>query len=53
VWIISPEKYADERFYEFLKIVPKAKQNFYFVFNKNENGFHDPPVFTISTVILS
>ena len=78
VWVISPEKYADERFYEFLKLVPKAKQNSYFVLNKvdilfeersvdagfeelekvttslrqylNENGFHDPLVFTISTV---
>lgn len=34
VWITSPEKYADERFYEFLRHVPKAKQNFYFVLNK-------------------
>ncbi len=34
VWVISPEKYADGRFYEFLKLVPKAKQNFYFVLNK-------------------
>ncbi|MBU2498708.1 MAG: 50S ribosome-binding GTPase [Proteobacteria bacterium] len=34
VWITSPEKYADARFYEFLKAVPKAKQNFSFVLNK-------------------
>ena len=34
VWVTSPEKYADERFYEFLRQVPKAKQNFYFVLNK-------------------
>ena len=34
VWVISPEKYADGRFYEFLKLVPKARQNFYFVLNK-------------------
>jgi GTP-binding protein EngB required for normal cell division len=34
VWVSSPEKYADARFYEFLKLVPKANQNFYFVLNK-------------------
>jgi GTPase Era involved in 16S rRNA processing len=34
VWVTSPEKYADGRFYEFLETVPKAKQNFYFLLNK-------------------
>lgn len=34
VWVGSPEKYADARFYEFLTLVPKAKQNFLFVLNK-------------------
>jgi GTP-binding protein EngB required for normal cell division len=34
VWVTSPEKYADGRFYEFLRLVPKAHQNFYFVLNK-------------------
>jgi GTP-binding protein EngB required for normal cell division len=34
VWVSSPEKYADARFYEFLDLVPKAKQNFLFVLNK-------------------
>lgn len=34
VWVTSPEKYADGRFYEFLRTVPKAKQNFYFLLNK-------------------
>ena len=34
VWVTSPEKYADGRFYEFLQMVTKAKQNFYFVLNK-------------------
>lgn len=34
VWVTSPEKYADERFYVFLREAPKAKQNFYFVLNK-------------------
>jgi GTP-binding protein EngB required for normal cell division len=34
VWVTSPEKYADERFYTFLRQVPKARQNFYFVLNK-------------------
>jgi len=36
VWVTSPEKYADGRFYEFLHMVPKAKQNFYFVLNKTD-----------------
>ena len=34
VWVTSPEKYADGRFYEFLDLVPKAAQNFYFLLNK-------------------
>lgn len=34
VWVTSPEKYADERFYSFLQEVPKARQNFYFIINK-------------------
>lgn len=34
VWVTSPEKYADARFYAFLREVPKARQNFYFVLNK-------------------
>jgi GTPase Era involved in 16S rRNA processing len=34
VWVTSPEKYADGRFYEFLHLVPKAAQNFYFLLNK-------------------
>lgn len=34
VWVTSPEKYGDGRFYEFLKAVPKARQNFTFVLNK-------------------
>ena len=40
VWVTSPEKYADGRFYEFLQRVPKAKQNFYFVLNKVDILFH-------------
>ena len=34
VWVTSPEKYADGRFYEFLRLTPKARQNFCFVLNK-------------------
>lgn len=36
VWVTSPEKYADEAFYEFLQetIKEKAPANFYFVINK-------------------
>ncbi|MDY6953195.1 MAG: GTPase, partial [Thermodesulfobacteriota bacterium] len=36
VWVTSPEKYADGRFYELLRMVPKAKQNFSFVLNKTD-----------------
>jgi GTPase SAR1 family protein len=36
VWVTSPEKYADGRFYEFLKLVPKAARNFSFVLNKGD-----------------
>jgi GTP-binding protein EngB required for normal cell division len=36
VWVTSPEKYGDGRFYEFLTQVPKAKQNFIFVLNKTD-----------------
>jgi GTP-binding protein EngB required for normal cell division len=41
VWITSPEKYADGRFYEFLQRVPKAKENFTFVLNKADRLFQD------------
>lgn len=34
VWVTSPEKYADGRFYDFLRGMPKAEQNFLFVLNK-------------------
>jgi len=40
VWVTSPEKYADGRFYEFLNLVPKAVQNFYFLLNKVDLLFH-------------
>jgi GTP-binding protein EngB required for normal cell division len=40
VWVTSPEKYADGRFYEFLQLVPKAEQNFYFLLNKVDILFH-------------
>lgn len=39
VWVVSPEKYADKRFYDFLNKVPKASQNFYFVLNKADIFF--------------
>lgn len=41
IWVSSPEKYADRRFYELLLQVPKAKQNFYFVLNKVDLLFTD------------
>ncbi len=39
IWVTSPEKYADQRFYEFLKEVPKARTNFWFVLNKADLFF--------------
>ncbi|MBN2844638.1 MAG: 50S ribosome-binding GTPase [Deltaproteobacteria bacterium] len=36
IWITSPEKYGDGRFYEFLRLVPRSKENFYFVLNKTD-----------------
>jgi len=41
VWVTSPEKYADGRFYEFLQGVPKARENFTFVLNKVDLLFQD------------
>jgi energy-coupling factor transporter ATP-binding protein EcfA2 len=41
IWVTTPEKYADERFYTFLRQVPKARQNFYFVLNKVDLLFGD------------
>ncbi|SMC22245.1 50S ribosome-binding GTPase [Desulfacinum hydrothermale DSM 13146] len=34
LWVTTPEKYADKRFYDFLREVPKAKENYAFVLNK-------------------
>lgn len=34
VWVTSPEKYADKAGYDFFDLLPKAKENFYFVLNK-------------------
>jgi GTPase SAR1 family protein len=49
LWVTSPEKYADKKFYDFLLQIPKSKENFTFVLNKVdllfqgetlENGYH-------------
>lgn len=42
VWVVTPEKYADERFYAFLSEVPKAGENFLFVMNKVDLFFAGP-----------
>lgn len=39
VWVLSPEKYADGRFFEFLETAPKDKGNYYFVLNKTDIFF--------------
>lgn len=41
VWVTTPEKYADQQFYCFLKDVPKSRNNFYFVLNKADVLFLD------------
>jgi GTP-binding protein EngB required for normal cell division len=41
VWVTSPEKYGDGRFYEFLAQIPKAKHNFLFVLNKTDLLFQE------------
>jgi GTP-binding protein EngB required for normal cell division len=43
VWVTSPEKYGDGRFYELLESVPKARHNFYFVLNKMDLLFEGEP----------
>ncbi len=40
LWVTSPEKYADKKFYEFLLQAPKAKENFTFVLNKADLLFN-------------
>jgi GTP-binding protein EngB required for normal cell division len=44
IWVTSPEKYADRRFYEFLEEVPKAQANFWFVLNKADLFFEGVPL---------
>jgi len=39
VWMVSPEKYGDAGFYDFLHSVPKAKDNFFFILNKTDIFF--------------
>ncbi|MGQ9669725.1 MAG: GTPase [Desulfosoma sp.] len=34
LWVTTPEKYADGRFYEMLREAPKSRHNFAFVLNK-------------------
>ncbi len=34
LWVVSPEKYADQVFYDMLSASPQARENFAFVFNK-------------------
>ena len=34
LWVTSPEKYADKKFYDFLLQAPKSRENFTFVLNK-------------------
>ncbi len=43
IWVVSPEKYADAKFYDLLAEVPKARQNFYFVLNKIDLFFEESP----------
>lgn len=40
LWVASPEKYADHKFYGFLSQAPKARENFTFVLNKADLLFN-------------
>jgi energy-coupling factor transporter ATP-binding protein EcfA2 len=40
LWVTSPEKYADHKFYGFLSQAPKARENFTFVLNKADLLFN-------------
>ena len=41
LWVTSPEKYADQKFYAFLSQAPKARENFTFVLNKADLLFNE------------
>jgi len=43
IWVTSPEKYGDKKFYEFLRLVPRSKENFCFVLNKTDILFEGKP----------
>lgn len=42
LWVTTPEKYADGRFYEMLREAPKSRENFAFVLNKADILFAEP-----------
>lgn len=42
-WVTSPEKYGDGRFYDFLRLAGRARENFYFVLNKGDLFFQGEP----------
>jgi hypothetical protein len=44
VWVVSPEKYADERLHSFLAEAPKASGNYVFVMNKVDQLFGAAPL---------
>lgn len=43
IWVASPEKYADAKFYDLLKRTVKSKENFIFVLNKTDLLFDGVP----------
>jgi len=57
LWVTTPEKYADGRFYEMLREAPKARENFAFVLNKADIFFPDSGAFgaleELNTVVRS
>lgn len=44
VWVTSPEKYADGRFYDFIQRAPKDVKNYCFVLNKADLFFRSQPL---------
>jgi GTP-binding protein EngB required for normal cell division len=43
IWVASPEKYADAKFYDLLKRTVKSRDNFIFVLNKTDLLFEGVP----------
>ncbi|MEJ5349770.1 MAG: GTPase [Desulfosoma sp.] len=52
LWVTTPEKYADGRFYEMLREAPKSRENFAFVLNKADLLFSESDAAAFSEDLL-